>query len=257
MLNRSTHLTLFSSFAAWIFGLVLLLAVQSAVAQEAAAAFSAKQRQEIEAVVRDYLKKHPEILLEMTRTLEERDVQAKLVTHREALERDPNSVVGGNPKGDVTIVEFFDYRCGFCKEVAERLHQAVKQDGKVRLVYKEFPILGPDSTFAARAAIAAIPQGADKYIAFHNALLTVRGPLSEAAVLATAKQVGLDVAKLQARMPDKAVDAVIADNLRLARSMGIDGTPAFVIGDQLIAGAIDSAGFKQAISQARASCMTC
>lgn len=238
-----------------LFAACLWLATQPPAS--AAETFSAKQRQEIETVVSDYLKRNPQILLEMSAALEARENEKKLVQNRETLEQDPNSVVGGNPNGDITVVEFFDYRCSFCKEMTERLHQTVTQDGKVRLIYKEFPILGPDSIFAARAAIAAIPQGREKYIALHKALLAVRGPLSEAVVLATAKQVGLDVAKMQARIPDKTVESVISENLKLARGMGINGTPAFVIGDRIIEGAIDTAGLKQAIAEARSGCMTC
>ncbi len=220
--------------------------------------FTGKQQDEIRRLVKEYLIKHPEIIVQAMqeyRQRQERELQAQaaIKDNRMALLRDKYSVVAGNPKGDVTIVEFFDYRCAYCKAVKPQLDRALKADRNIRLVYKEFPILGPVSTYASRAAIAARKQGDDKYRAYHNALMKARR-LSVPAVLTIAKQVGLNVDKLRKDMNDPEVAETIRRNHALARKLGIRGTPAFVIGDEMVPGAIGVAQIADKVARARAAC---
>ena len=179
---------------------------------------------------------------------EARAAQA-IVANRQALERDPSDAVTGNPNGDVTLVEFFDYRCGYCKQVAGAVAAAVSEDGKVRLVHKQLPILGPASVLAARAAVAAQSQG--KYALFHDALMAERRQLDEAGLVDLAKRVGLDGDRLRRDMMSPETEARIQKSVTLAQSLDIRGTPAFVIGGELIPGAVDAATLKGLIAKAR------
>ncbi len=242
-------------------GLVVLIAAMAAglagpVAQ-AAEPPGELSREAIERIVREYLLEHPEVIMEALQALEERQRTAQrqrasesLNARRSELVGDPATPVGGNPQGDVTVVEFFDYRCGYCKSVAPALKQLVKEDSKVRLVYKEFPILGPESILAARAALAAGGQG--KYVALHDALMTASESLTLPVILTIAGQVGLDTARLQKDMESPAILAVIQRNHELAQALGINGTPAFVVGSELVPGAVDLAALKRLVDQARA-----
>jgi protein-disulfide isomerase len=155
----------------------------------------------------------------------------------------------GNRNGDVTVVEFFDYRCPYCKRAAPVLDEVIKADGRVRRVMKEFPILGPDSVIASRAALAARAQG--KYEELHRALIGARGQLDESAVMAAAKGVGLDLDRLRRDMRSTEIDGIIRRNRELAESLEITGTPAFVIGDAFLPGAADAATFRSLIQKAR------
>jgi protein-disulfide isomerase len=218
--------------------------------------FTPEQEKAIREVVRDYLVKHPEVLVEAIQALQEKQQaadkdqrQKALVEHRAELDRDAASPVAGNPKGDVTVVEFFDYRCPYCKSVSDRLFDTIKADGKVRYVLKEFPILGPESVFAAKAALAAQKQG--KYVEFHRALMAARGNLDEAAVMALAKSVGLDQKRLRDEMDGRDIAEHIDRNMKLAQALKIDGTPAFVVGDQLVPGAVSTDTLKTLIEQTR------
>ena len=211
-------------------------------APAAAEPFSAEQKSALEALVRDYILRHPEIILESVAGMEARQKAGKdaaaaaaLVEHRQALERSAADPVLGNPDGDVTIVEFFDYQCGYCKTMTGPLMELVRDDGRIRLVLKEFPILGPESALAARASLAAGRQG--KYEPFHMALMGLRGRLNEGAIWQVAAETGLDLERLRQDMASPEVNAVIEANYRLAQALGIEGTPAFAIGDALVPGA--------------------
>lgn len=208
--------------------------------------------------VRDYLLANPEVLVEAMQELErkqdsQRDaVAAKGVReHQAELYRDPDSPIGGNPNGDVVMVEFNDYQCPYCK----RAHQAVKSvtgaDGKVKIIYKDLPILGEASRIAALAALAATKQG--KHLALHNALMEFGGKLDRDKILEIASSVGLDRAQLEKDMEDPKLKQIIDRNMALASALGIRGTPAFVIGKQFVPGAIDAATLKQLIADARKS----
>ncbi len=239
-----------------ILALALLPCLLSARGVGAGEAPDASVRQSIEEIIRDYLLKNPEVIEQSLQVLERRRQEAEKQRRREAVRahldellRDPGSPVGGNPQGDVTVVEFFDYRCSYCKGVAGAVKTLLEEDRSVRLVYKDFPILGPESEVAARAALAAQRQG--EYVALHDALMAADGPLGLALVLEIAGQVGLDVGKLRADMELPEIRAAIERNRKLGEALDIDGTPAFVVGSELVPGAMDLHALKALVSQAR------
>ena len=245
---------------------LLLTAALAAFAPVAAQAQSAPssvaapmddaQRKAIEGVVRDYLMKNPEIILEAVDALQQRQKVAEeekarkaLTENKKALFENPVDVVIGNPQGDVTVVEFFDYQCGYCKAVQGDTQRLIKDDGKVRFVLKEFPILGPASVTAAKAAIASRAQG--KYVDYHNALMAHRGQLDDDTIMRLAKSVGIDADKLKKDMESPDVLKVVAVNQMLAEQLNIRGTPAFIIGDSLVPGAIKLDEMKRLVDAAR------
>lgn len=217
---------------------------------------SPELRRTFEGVVRDYLLKNPAIIREAMRVLqtqEEAEKQARaalaLKQYRSELVLDAHSPVGGNPKGDITVVNFFDYNCGYCKRVALTVSAVLKSDPNVRVVYKEFAILGPQSILAARAALAAKRQG--KYHEFHGALMSTERANAN-SVAAIARDLALDYAKLVKDMEDPAIDEQLERTYRLATAIGINGTPAFVIGDRLVPGVIDERAMIEIIVAERA-----
>ncbi|MBP2230722.1 protein-disulfide isomerase [Azospirillum agricola] len=229
----------------------------AAMAQSQPAAMDDAQRTAIETVVRDYLMKNPEIILQAVEALQQREKLAEaerakkaLADNQKALTRNPADPVAGNPQGDVTVVEFFDYQCGYCKAVQADTERLIKDDPKLRFVFKELPILGPASVIASKAALAARAQG--KYLEFHNALMAQRGQLDEDVVLRLAKSVGLDTDRLKKDMESREVLSVIAANQALAEQLGIRGTPGFVFGDELVPGAIKLDDMKRLVAAARA-----
>jgi protein-disulfide isomerase len=206
--------------------------------------------------VRAYLLEHPEVIAEAVQRLEARRqasaeaAQAAVVTaHADELLHDAASPVGGNPDGDVSLVEFFDYNCPYCRRVAPVMHDAVAADPRLRIVYKEFPILGPGSVAAARAALAAHRQG--RYVEFHDAMMARRGAVDEASVLAVAESLGLDLERLRRDMADPAIQAAIDRNVNLAGALRISGTPGFVVGAQILRSATDLATLQRLVQQAR------
>jgi protein-disulfide isomerase len=211
-----------------------------------------------EKVIRDYILANPEIVLDALRILDARkraseagQSRQQLAARREDILNDPGSPVGWNPDGDVTIVEFFDYRCPYCRAVAPRLAQLKKQDRGIRYVYKEWPILGPVSKVAARAALAAWKQG--RYEEYHEALMTYPGQLTEKGVFKTAERLGLDVNRLRKDMEAPEIAASLARTQDLAQALGITGTPAFVIGNELVPGAVSLDQLKDFVQRARNS----
>ncbi|HMA52142.1 MAG TPA: DsbA family protein, partial [Magnetospirillaceae bacterium] len=162
---------------------------------------------------------------------------------------DADAPILGNPKGDVTVVEFFDYRCPYCKAMADQVADVVKSDGKTKLVMKEFPVLGPESVTAARAALAAREQ--KKYDEFHHALMRLKEPLTDKVLMKTAAEAGLNVEKLKKDMDDQKIDAILKNNLKLAHDLNIDATPTFIVGDQIVPGAVPAQSLKQLIEQTR------
>jgi protein-disulfide isomerase len=230
------------------------LAVLSPAAQ--AQGVAAGQRQAIEQIVREYLLQHPEVIVEAMEELqkreradEERKAKQGLAENKSKLFNDPASPVAGNPKGDVTLVEFFDYQCGYCKSVQADVMRLIKEDGKLRFVFKELPILGPASVTASKAALASRAQG--KYEPFHNALMANRGQLDEATILKLASSVGLDTERLKKDMESPEVQQAIGANLALAEQLGIRGTPGFVVGDRIVPGAIKLDTMKSLVAEAR------
>ncbi|MFO1083775.1 MAG: DsbA family protein [Reyranellaceae bacterium] len=206
--------------------------------------------------IREYLLANPEVLVEAMQELERRQdsqrdaVALKGVQENQAeLFRDPDSPIGGNPNGNVVVVDFNDYQCPYCK----RAHQAVKSvlaaDGNVKIVYKDLPILGEASKIAALAALASTRQG--KHQALHDALMENSGKLDRDRIFEIAVSVGLDRAQLEKDMQDPKLKQIIDRNLALASALGVRGTPAFVIGKQFVPGAVDAATLKQLIADAR------
>ena len=190
--------------------------------------------------------------------IKQREQQQQLAVSREAVSKNkealfnnPNSPVLGNPKGDVTVVEFYDYACGYCKMAQAAVKDVLTTDKNVRFIAKEFPILGEGSVIAARAALASIKQ--KKFPEFHEVLMNHRGALSETTVMELAQRTGLDTGKLKSDMADKAVDDMIAENRKLGSELGVRGTPMFIIGDLVNPGALDATALKQAIADARAA----
>ena len=225
-------------------------------AQDDAERFSPDQEQAIRELVREYLVNNPEVLVEALQIYQERQRTAAAEQQRlavqaqqELLLNDEDSPEVGNPDGDVVVVEFFDYRCGYCRSVAGKLREAVKQDGGIRLIMKEFPILSTESRMAARAALAAARQ--DLYEEFHFALMQTPGQVNEAYVLKVAESVGLDVDQLKADMKDPEINVALRRTYDLARELSINGTPAFVIGDQVIPGAIDMDTLRGLVAEQR------
>jgi len=223
---------------------------------------------EFGAMVRAYLMKNPDILKEMFTELMKRRVSANAGTKPNAgavvdrgaavtnnaalLFFSPHQVSLGNPTGDVTLVEFFDYSCGFCKRALPDMMTLLHDDPKLKIVLKEFPILGPGSVEAARVAIAVRMQDPGKYLAFHQRLLGAPGPASKDKALAAAKDVGLDVSRLEQDMASEEVSATLAESFQLASALGIHGTPGYVIDDHVVQGAIGAAGLKREIDSERA-----
>jgi protein-disulfide isomerase len=222
----------------------------------AAADMTAPQREAIEAVIHDYLMHNPDVLIEALRGAEDKlnhEADSKAATvlsdRRSEIFDDPMTPVGGNPRGDVTIVEFFDYRCPYCKQVLPTLQTLLKEDRELRFIYKEMPVLGPASIVAARAALAAQRQG--KYEAFHAAMMGTKGQISEDAVYKVAASVGLDVGRLKQDMTAPDIERALKANLALAEALNIRGTPGFVIGQHIIPGVMDLEAIKSMIADAR------
>jgi len=236
---------------------LLFLLLSGSVATAQAPSPPALDREAVESIVRDYLLRHPEIIIEAMTELRRRQESAAADLAREVIETrraeiftDPATPVGGNPLGELTIVEFFDYHCGYCKQVHEPINALIREDRKLRLVYKELPILTPDSRVAASAALAAMRQG--KYVAMHDALMAASGRLTRERVLQIAGSLKLDTKRLATDMDSAEVQAAIERNLDLAAALGIDGTPAFLIGDRLVAGALDIEQLREFVATSRA-----
>jgi protein-disulfide isomerase len=213
-------------------------------------------REELRQVLRQLLLDDPGMIVEALQKFEaqqrmaaEQAQRQALVAQRETLQSAPGDPVLGNPEGDVVVVEFFDYNCGYCRQVADPLRQAILDDGNVKLVMKEWPILGPPSYFAARAALAAERQ--DLYDEFHFALMNAKERLDEEAVLSIAADVGLDIERLQADMLAPEIDAKLQETYDLAEAIGITGTPAFVVGDTLLPGAVTMSRLRQVVAEQR------
>jgi len=209
-----------------------------------AEAFNDEQTKSIKSIVRDYLLKHPEILMDMQASLEKKmetarakQMEKSLVANADVLFRSKNAAIAGNPKGDVTVVEFFDYNCGYCKRALEGITKLIDADKNIKVIFKELPIFGKESEDAARVALAARNQG--KYWEVHNDLLKSQGRSNEAKALRIAKKHGLDMTRIKADMKSEAITGEIEETKELAQSMGINGTPHFFVGNRMIPGAPD------------------
>ncbi len=214
--------------------------------------------EEVKQLALEAIRENPGIIMEAVAILQSHEEQAAeaasaqvLSDQRLMLEQDPNAPVLGNPDGDVTVVEFFDYNCPYCKRAAPEVEALIAADTNVRVVFREWPILSEGSVFAARAALAARNQG--KYELFHAKMMTLRGRAEEASVLAVAEEIGLDIAQMRLDMNAAEVDEHIAESMRLAELLGFNGTPSFVIGDALVPGLVSFDELEQLVATARAA----
>src|SRR6266852_913556 len=240
--------------------LAILIALPAAVPARAQA-FNADQRGEIERIVKEYLLSHPELMQEVMNELEKRQAVAETEKHRAAVKEysaaifsSPRQVNLGNPQGDVTVVEFFDYNCGYCKRAMTDMLDLMKNDGKLRFVLKEFPVLGEGSVQAAQVAAAVRMQDktGKKYFEFHLKLLGGRGQADKARALAVAKEVGFDVARIEKDMGSDEVKAQIEESFKLAEALGLNGTPS-----EVVVGAVGLGSLKEKVNAARCGKATC
>ncbi|QWG20588.1 DsbA family protein [Bradyrhizobium sediminis] len=252
----------FRLLAATLFALALCGAPPAATAQS----FSDTQRGDIEVIVRNYLLTHPEVLEEAMTELSKRQSAAEAEKHQagvtknaEAIFNSPRDVTVGNKAGDVTMVEFFDYNCPYCKRAMTDMMELIKSDPKLKVVLKEFPVLGPSSVEAAQVAVAVHMQDASgkKYLDFHQKLLNGRGQVDKARAMAAAKEVGVDMARLEKDLASPEVRATLEQNFKLAEAMGMNGTPSYVIGKQVVIGAVGVENLKEKIGIARCGKATC
>jgi protein-disulfide isomerase len=229
-----------------------------------AAEFNDKQRDEIGTIVREYLMANPEVLLDVSKALEAKQQEEEEKTrtvgvadNKDEIFRSEHDYVGGNPKGDVTMVEFFDYNCGWCKKGMTEVVALLEEDKGLRLVMKEFPIFGEDSEYAARAALAARKQG--KYWELHLAMLGHDGKVTKESVDEIAAAQGLDMAQLKTDMDSEEIAGVVLRNQELAQKLAINGTPAFIIDDKVVPGYLPKVGLQVKIQEVRANggCKVC
>jgi len=202
------------------------------------------------------IRENPQIIMEAVQILEaeraasQAQAQSEVLDNqRQLLERDPNAPVLGNPDGDVTVIEFFDYNCPYCKRAMAEVQGLLEGDDNIRLVYREWPILGDGSVFAAKAALASREQG--KYETFHWALMGMQGRAEEASVMRIAKEVGLDIDRLRADMETPEIQEHIATSMRLTQALGFNGTPSFVIGDELVPGFVEEDQLRALVDKVR------
>ncbi|WP_045835409.1 DsbA family protein [Hyphomicrobium sp. 99] len=243
-------------FTAALLGLALLASIagvhfgSETVRAEAVAptaggsAFTDEQKKALGDIIKDYLVKNPEIMFEVQSALDEKTqkeqdakLKAFMAENAKSIYRSPDSAVAGNPDGDITVVEFFDYNCGYCKHGLPEVQKLLKDDKNVRFVFKELPILSKGSEEAAKVALAAKRQG--KYWEFHQALLGSKGQANEASALKVAEGLGLDMTKVKADMASDDVKNELLAEMKLAKTMGVNGTPHFLVGDKSIPGAPD------------------
>jgi protein-disulfide isomerase len=219
--------------------------------------FTPAQRAEIVNIVRDALKRDPTILRDAVTALQSDDGEREKMASRAAItaSRDvlitPNDPVAGNPRGSVTIVEFFDVRCPYCRKLEPEMAAFLAADRDVRLVYKDLPILGPASVVGSKALLAARKQNA--YEKLRDVVMRMPPDITRPAIETEAKKLGLDSARLLRDMDDPSIQAQIDANLHLAHQLGIQGTPAMIVGDEMLPGAVDAADLKSAVVEARAA----
>ena len=249
-----------------VLGVVLALPL-ALPAQAQTQSFSPAQRGEIETILRDYLMNHPELLQEVMAELDKRQNLADAEKHREGVKQhaqiifsSPRQITLGNPQGDVTVVEFFDYNCAFCKRAMADMTDLMKGDGKVKFVLKEFPVLGEGSTQAAQVAVAVRMQdktGGKKYLEFHQKLLGGRGQADKARAMAVAKEVGLDMARLEKDMASDEVKNTLQESFKIAEALGLNGTPSYVVGSDVVIGAVGLPALKERVNSTRCGKANC
>jgi protein-disulfide isomerase len=229
--------------------------------------FSDGQRGDIEKIVREYLLAHPEVLQEALGELDKRQAAAEIEKHRAAVAENaaliyssPRQITLGNPQGDITVVEFFDYNCGFCKKAMSDMNDMIKSDPKIKFVLKEFPVLGEGSQQAAQVAVAVRMQdktGGKKYLEFHQKLLGGRGAADKARALAVAKEVGMNMAQIEKDLASAEIKSTLDESFKLAEALGLNGTPSYIVGPDVVVGAVGLPALQERINMARCGKATC
>jgi protein-disulfide isomerase len=249
-------------FAAALAVLLVLPAAAPARAQP----FTGEQRAEIERIIKDYLLRHPELMQDVMSELEKRQAVAEAEKHRATVKEhstaifsSPRQVTLGNPQGDVTVVEFFDYNCSYCKRAMVDMLELLKGDSKLKFVLKEFPVLGEGSIQAAQVAAAVRMQDktGKKYLEFHQKMLSGRGQADKARALAVAKEIGLDMARIEKDIAGDEVKATLEESFKLAEALGLNGTPSYVVGNDVVIGAVGVNLLKEKVNAARCGKATC
>jgi protein-disulfide isomerase len=230
----------------------------AAIALAATAAQAQQSKEDIEKIVREYLLKNPEVIQEAIMELRKKQEMAEttartkaLQTHKNEIFESKRDIVLGNPKGNVTLVEFFDYNCGYCKRAVNDIAELLKSDPNLKIVLKELPILSEGSVEAARVAVAVRMQDPKKYWEFHRVLMSARGEANGAQALAAAQKAGLDVERIKKDISNPEVDATLHGVQELAKALAISGTPSYVIGDTMIPGALPHDRLAVAIAAVR------
>jgi len=209
-------------------------------------AMSDAEREAFRAEVRAYLMENPEVLMEAIDVLEQRQAVAEVMqdqvlvaANSDAIFASPFDYVGGNPDGDITLVEFLDYRCGYCRRVFPDVERLIEEDGNIRFIIKELPILGEASVLATRFALSAkMVAGDEAYRALHDAMMVMRAEVSEASLMAVASQLDLDADAIMNNIGSSEITQIIETNYALAQRLNISGTPSFIMNDQMMRGAV-------------------
>jgi len=248
----------FGTVRAYMAGLGLSLLVIGAAFSARAAEFTAEQKTAIEAIIKDYLVQNPEVLrdamVELDRRQKEKEQQAQA-----GITGDPssklytsvNQAVIGNPQGTATLVEFFDYNCGYCKRALSDLANLMKADPSLKVILKDYPILTPGSIEAAQVASALRRQfQGDKFWQYHQALLGTHGPVGKEQALDVARSMGADMDKLEKDMKDPAIQAGIDETMSVASALNLNGTPSYVVGQDVVVGAVGYAELKAKLDNA-------
>lgn len=219
---------------------------------------SLQSKTEIENIVRDYLLENPEIIIEALEVFEQRRIDEQRLRQQQLISQNSGVLLAsehqtilGNPDGDITLIEFFDYNCGFCRDSLQHVERLVEEDKNLRVILKEFPVLGPGSQQAARVAIAASKVDPTKYLMLHSRLLNSRGQTNERTALRAAEKVGLDVSKIRELMNEPIIEEAITEVYSIATVLGVNGTPTFIVGNEVLPGAVGYEVLRQKLDAMR------
>lgn len=239
--------------AIWLVAAVVAAGLGGAVlaAGTAPATVAAGDRAAIEKIVHDYIMAHPEIIPEAMARMQSREVEKLLASNRKEIQTPFASAMTGNPDGDVTLVVFFDFACPYCRQGQADVAKLVAADPKLRVVFRDFPVLSPASDEAAMAALSAAQQG--KYMKFHDAMFTTPGKVTHERTIAVVRAAGLNEMKTAKDLTSPALKAEVKKNLDLGRALGLTGTPSYVVGNQILSGAVGFDELKEAVAEARAA----
>ena len=257
-LSKGHLMNIFNCHMLFISGIILWAAMSQSLAQDAGTTLTPSQKYEVKTIVQEYIKNNPEIILEAIRVLREREGQAQPkqmkqhpIHNKEQLLNDPASPVAGNPNGNVTIVEFFDYLCQYCRQVFPDIQSLLKQDKNIKYIFKELPILSKNSEIAARVALVIWKNYREKHLEFHTKMMKSRSNLTERRILRIAKSVGAKIDLVKNQMYSSDINVSLRQNFKLAQRLGVSGTPGFIIGNRVIRGAIDITTMKRLVNDER------